>query len=163
MLQQHLSIRLATSEDAEAIALQAEQLGYSVSQQAVQERLKHLDVNSNHALYVADISNNLIVGWIHVYARESLLAGRVAEIGGLIVDQNHRGQGVGRLLLQQAEQWAHKQDCRRMIVRSNTVREAAHHFYKRVGYQSFKTQLVFDKSLNNVSGEPHQSLNSFRI
>ena len=163
MLQQDLLIRLALSEDAAAIALLAEQLGYSVSQQVVQERLNHLELDLTQAIYVAAVSNSSIVGWVHVYARESLLVDRAAEIGGLIVDQNHRGQGIGRVLLQQAEQWAHKQNCRSMIVRSNTRREAAHHFYRQVGYQSFKTQLVFDKSLNAVSGEPHHSLSSFGI
>lgn len=149
MVQQDLLIRFAMVEDAAAIALLADQLGYSVSHYAVQECLKRLEVEPNHAIYVADLSNRSIVGWVHVYGRDSLLAGQVAEIGGLIVDQNYRGQGIGRWLLQQAEQWAHRQNYNSMVVRSNTLREAAHHFYRQVGYQSFKTQLVFGKALND--------------
>lgn len=163
MFQQDWLIRLAMPEDAEAIAQLAEQLGYPVTKFAVQERLKRLEADPDRAVYTADLSNKSIIGWTHVYAHESLLTGRVAEIGGLIVDQNYRRQGVGRSLLQQAEQWAHKQNCSSIIVRSNIQRQAAHHFYNRAGYQSYKTQLVFDKALNDGSGEPYQSLSSFGI
>ncbi|MBD2123631.1 GNAT family N-acetyltransferase [Trichocoleus sp. FACHB-262] len=157
MLQPDLFIRLAMSEDAAAIAPLAEQLGYFSSPRAVQERLKRLEGDRNHAVYIAHSSSVSAVGWVHVYARESLLVGRVAEIGGLIVHQNYRGQRIGRLLLQHAEQWAQKQNCSRMVVRSNTQRQAAHQFYKNVSYQSCKTQLVFDKALLEVTDRRSQS------
>ena len=156
-------IRLAVPEDAAAIALLAEQLGYSVAPQAVWERLKHLEGDPDHAIYIAHSSSVAVLGWIHIYARESLLVGQVAEIGGLIVDQNCRGQGIGRLLLQQAEQWAHKQDCRSIVVRSNTQRQAAHQFYKHLGYQGCKTQLVFDKGLSEVMEKRSHSSTTFGI
>ncbi len=46
-----------------------------------------------------------------------------AEIGGLIVAQSDRGSGIGRRLMQYAQQWADEQGCRSVLVRSNIVRQ----------------------------------------
>jgi GNAT superfamily N-acetyltransferase len=151
MLQPDLLVRLAMLKDAAAIALLAEQLGYAVSLQVLQESLKRLEGDLDHAVYLAHSASVSVIGWVHVYARESLIVGRVAEIGGLIVHQSYRGQGVGRLLLQQAEEWAQQQNCTSLVIRSNTQRQAAHQFYRHVGYQIRKTQVVFDKELPEVT------------
>ena len=70
-----------------------------------------------------------------------------AEIGGLVVDEDHRCCGVGRLLMQQAEQWAREKGCSEVYLRSNVVREGAHAFYEGIGYSSAKTSMAFRKAL----------------
>jgi len=79
-----------------------------------------------------------------------LLADLGAEIGGLVVEEGWRGSGIGRRLMQQAEQWAQEQGCWAMHVRSNILRERAHRFYERLGYQSIKTQRVFRRTWEEV-------------
>ncbi len=49
-----------------------------------------------------------------------------AFIGGLIVDPSDRRCGIGRRLMQYAEQWAVTQGCTSVLLRSNIVREDAH-------------------------------------
>jgi len=87
------------------------------------------------------------VGWVHVYLRLLLLADLQAEVGGLVVDENHRGRGIGRILMQHAEQWARGQGCEAVCVRSNVVRERAHIFYQGIGYDNIKSQRTFLKVL----------------
>jgi GNAT superfamily N-acetyltransferase len=70
-----------------------------------------------------------------------------AEIAGLVVDETARGGGIGRRLLEAAEQWARSHGCRAIRVRSNVVREGAHAFYVREGFREIKTQKVFEKGL----------------
>lgn len=70
-----------------------------------------------------------------------------AEIGGLIVDENERGCGIGQRLMQHAQQWANEQGCKNILVRSNIARQQAHDFYQKIGYSKIKTSLVFHKVL----------------
>ncbi|MBE9044186.1 GNAT family N-acetyltransferase [Pleurocapsales cyanobacterium LEGE 10410] len=147
MERNNLQIRQATAKDARSIGLLAEQLGYSISEKAIQKYLKSLATPQEWIVYIACKSES-ILGWINIYLTHGILADRQAEIGGLIVDRNFRGYGIGRLLLQRGETWAQQQGCNLIQVRSRTTRQQAHTFYQDVGYEPYKTQLVLRKQLN---------------
>lgn len=69
-----------------------------------------------------------------------------------MVDEDRRHGGIGRLLMQQAEQWAREKVCWAVHVRSNVVRKDAHAFYETIGYRRIKTQFTFRKALH-----PHRN------
>jgi len=142
-----VTVRLARTSDARHIATLCLQLGYPASQGQVQRRLERIQQENHHALYVAERSDGHVIGWVHAYVRHLVVVDAHAEVGGLIVDQDCRKRGVGRLLMQTVEQWARRQGCRAVRVRSNVVREGAHAFYKRIGYSTVKNQAVFYKEL----------------
>jgi GNAT superfamily N-acetyltransferase len=71
----------------------------------------------------------------------------IAEISGLVVDQSMRSCGIGKVLLDSAEQWARSIGCDAISVRSNVKRDRAHRFYERSGYEHVKDQRQFRKSL----------------
>jgi GNAT superfamily N-acetyltransferase len=75
---------------------------------------------------------------------------RAAEIEGLVVDEACRGQGIGRLLIRQIEQWVGEKGCDAIYVRSNIIRERAHGFYQELGYENIKTSLTFRKMLRDA-------------
>jgi GNAT superfamily N-acetyltransferase len=64
-----------------------------------------------------------------------------------VVDEKQRSQGAGAQLLETAERWAKTKGCKSMSVRSNIIRKRAHAFYLRNGYEHYKTQKAFRKSL----------------
>ena len=70
-----------------------------------------------------------------------------AEVTALVVRENYRSQGVGKMLMERAEEWARAQNCAMIGLRSNVIRERAHMFYQRLGYQHQKTQKAFRKAL----------------
>ncbi|MBD2018602.1 GNAT family N-acetyltransferase [Leptolyngbya sp. FACHB-36] len=143
MLQSELVIRLAQAEGAERIALLCGQLGYAASISAVQERLTLLETDPDHVIYVADLPNARVIAWIQVCIVTVLIVGRQAEIYGLIVQEEYRGDGIGRLLLQWGEHWARQQGWDTIAVHSNVIWDQAHRFYEKAGYRRFKTQAVF--------------------
>lgn len=147
-----VQIRSTTTDDIAPIALMCQELGYSTSEQDVQERLRRFEQDTERVVYVAYLPDESIIGCIHAYVSESLLTGRRAEIDGLIVNEPHRRCGAGRLLMQSAEQWAKEQGCDSVYVRSNIVRQEAHIFYQKIGYTSIKTQLVLQKFLETAAG-----------
>ena len=54
--------------------------------------------------------------------------GDYGEIAGFIISSEYRSGGIGRKLLTKAEDWAADEGMTKMVVRSRTVKEAAHGF-----------------------------------
>lgn len=142
-----LIIRRARRGDAERIAALSGELGYPATPAQISERLRRLVPASQHAVFVAESPENGVIGWIHV-STDHLLEGETrAEVNGLVVADGRRSFGAGARLLEAAEQWARQNGCKNVNVRSNVVRERAHAFYLRQGYEHYKTQKAFRKTL----------------
>lgn len=140
-------VRRGRREDAAAIADLAGQLGYPSTPQQIEKRLERVLADSEHALFVAELPGGRMGGWLHAFGYHVLESDPRAEVAGLVVDETQRGMGVGRLLMQSAEDWARDKGYPAVKLRSNIVRHAAHAFYQRMGYKIPKTQHVFQKDL----------------
>jgi GNAT superfamily N-acetyltransferase len=142
-----LKIRRAKSSDAARLADLTGQLGYPSTVAQIRERWRRIQLLSQHALFVAESTNEGVVGWLHV-SKQPLLESEVrAEVNGLVVADGQRSLGAGARLLAAAEKWARIHGCKSMSVRSNVIRERAHKFYERNGYEHNKTQKSFRKPL----------------
>ena len=141
---EEVRVRAAVSEDAAALAELCGQLGYPSTADVVAAQLPLL-APPHYALFVAE--RDVVIGWIQVQSKVSLHAGRFAEITGLVVDERHRGKGVGTLLLARAESWAVEHGYSQVWLRSNVKRNQAHSFYQRHGYELIKTSYTFRKPL----------------
>lgn len=147
MFQEGVKIRKAKQADAARIAALSGQLGYPTTTKQMAARLKAALREKNGACFVAETKENGIIGWVHVSATPLLEVERRAEVNGLVVDEKARSLGAGAILLETAEKWACKMRCSGMSVRSNVIRERAHGFYLKNGYQHYKTQKAFRKAL----------------
>ncbi len=136
--------REATASDAAALAALSTQLGYATQPGEAAERLSAL--GSAGTVLVAE-ENGAVLGWIHVCGVQFFQSPPFAEVGGLVVDEASRGRGAGKLLLEAGARWAAERGYRKLRVRSNVVREDAHRFYEREGFQRVKTQVVLDRRL----------------
>ncbi len=141
-----LKIRRAKSGDVSRIAELSGELGYPTTAKEMKQRFALIKPPNAHAVFIAE-SNTNVVGWIHVSITPLLEVARRAEVNGLIVSEAHRSRGAGAKLLAAAEAWARQKKCTGMSVRSNVIRNRAHAFYERHGYQHVKTQKAFRKSL----------------
>lgn len=142
-----LKIRFAKIGDAARLAELSGQLGYPATTAEIRKRMRGIRPAGQHALFVAETKSAGVIGWLHV-SRQPLLEGEIrAEVNGLVVAEDHRSLGAGAQLLAAAEDWARKRGCKGMSVRSNVIRERAHQFYERNGYEHYKTQKSFRKPL----------------
>lgn len=144
---QDVRIRRAKVTDAPRIAELSGQLGYPATAEQIRRRLRQIQPASQNAIFVADAEDAGVVGWLHVSKVALLETDLRAEVNGLVVAEGHRSVGAGAQLLVAAEKWARKQGCKGMSVRSNVIRERAHEFYERNGYEHYKTQKSFRKPL----------------
>jgi GNAT superfamily N-acetyltransferase len=142
-----IKIRRAKRSDAARIAELAGQLGYPATAAEIAQRLRKIKPSSHHAVLVAESPERNVIGWLHVSVSPLLEVQLRAEVNGLVVDDDERSRGTGAFLLRAAEQWARSRGCKNMSVRSNVIRERAHQFYLRHGYEHYKTQKAFRKSI----------------
>jgi GNAT superfamily N-acetyltransferase len=144
-------IRAPREEDHSRLADLAGQLSYPSTPQEISRRLAGIANSAEHAAFVAEMPNSEIAGWIAVFILRGLEVDPRGEISGFIVDERFRSQGVGQHLLARAEQWVRERGCDVVALRSNVIRDRAHAFYLREGYQHTKTQKSFRKKLANKS------------
>jgi len=134
--------RQMSSEDAAAVAGLCSQLGYPLSSHQILQNINAVHASKDHDAFVA-IYDSHVVGWIglaQVIMIESL---PFCEINGLVIDETHRGKGIGKLLLERAKQWAKEKGNDTLRLRCNVKRTEAHEFYRHLGFQETKKQTVF--------------------
>jgi GNAT superfamily N-acetyltransferase len=142
-----IKIRRARSSDSARLAILCTELGYPATASEMRARLSRLKPAADNVVFVAENFDREVIGWLHVSVSHLLEVPLRAEINGLVVGEGQRSKGAGALLLNAVEDWARKKKCSSMSVRSNVIRERAHAFYERHGYEHYKTQKAFRKPL----------------
>jgi N-acetylglutamate synthase-like GNAT family acetyltransferase len=139
-----LTIRDAEARDADAISALLGQLGYPATGEALPARLERLQIVGDRVV-VADL-DGAIVGLAQLHVSPTLEYERpAAKLAALVVDASHRGEGVGRALVEAMEAEARARRCELLFLTSAARREDAHEFYRRVGLE--ETGKRFAKSL----------------
>jgi GNAT superfamily N-acetyltransferase len=138
-------IRLADLGDAYELAILCDQLDYPVNVDQLSIRLGSILELNHHAIFTALDQGSQVIGWLHIFERPLLIQETGAELGGLVVDERSRGQGIGRSLLDAAERWVQERGLTHLMIRSNTTRTASHAFYKSCDFELIKTSNTFKK------------------
>ena len=136
-----------TERDAPAVSALSGQLGYPAGAERMKARVRALAGDPDAAALVAEAGDGAVAGWIHVCGRRSLETDPAAEIAGLVVDAGRRREGIGRRLVEAAEDWARQHGYERLRVRSNVARDVAHVFYAGLGFERVKSQHVYERTV----------------
>lgn len=140
------TIRPAEAADAPELARLAGELGYPCTPAVMAQRLAAARQRTDGVTLVAAGGIGLW-GWVTVQRKAGLLSDPCAEITGLVVDGQARECGIGRVLVERAEDWAREHGLARMLVRTNVNRSATHRFYEHLGYLRSKSHHLYDKAL----------------
>lgn len=139
----NITIRMMEPKDAIAVNALSAQLGYAHTVQETLERMQYL-LESKHDCLLVALWENDTAGWIHAFKTTRLEAGNYIEIAALVVDEKCRGKKVGEQLVRTIKEWSRQQGYRKLVVRSNVLRNRAHHFYKACGFTEVKEHKVFE-------------------
>jgi GNAT superfamily N-acetyltransferase len=137
-------IRDAKPSDAARLAELINELGHEIDEKHLRKNLAALKKSGETPL-VATLDKR-IVGLCGIGRR--VVINRPAPLGritSLIVTKNVQGHGIGRMLVEAAEQWMRKAGCELVEVTSNDRRAEAHAFYRHMGYE--RTSIRFAKKL----------------
>jgi GNAT superfamily N-acetyltransferase len=128
------TIRPAGTGDVARLTVLLEQLGYPADEARVRARLDDWLTDPRSVLVVAEAAG--LVSGVAAFHAMPLLEqdGRRGRLVALVVDDSCRGQGVGRALVAEVEREARRLGCRELEVTSTRTREAAHSFYRGLGY-----------------------------
>jgi GNAT superfamily N-acetyltransferase len=128
------TIRDARPGDGDAIARLLTQLGYPAEADAVASRLDRLLIVGDRVV-VAEL-DGAVVGLAHLQVTPAIERDRpAAKLGALVVDETHRGHGIGRLLVETMEDEARRRGCELLFLTTSERRDDAHGFYERVGLE----------------------------
>jgi GNAT superfamily N-acetyltransferase len=139
-------LRLIRDGDAADLARLSGQLGFPITTERAEARLRDVAGAPDHAVIVAE-SGGRVTGLIELRRVRLVTAWRQVDVIAIVVDEELRGRGIGSRLLAEAERWAHDLRCGKLRVRSNNEREHAHSLYQRSGFQPARTETMFEKQL----------------
>ena len=137
-------IREAKPSDAEVLVELIHFLGHEIDEKSVRKNIAKL-TKAGEAPLVATIGKQ-VVGLCGIH--RTVTVHRPAPLGRitvLVVAKEAQDLGIGRMLVEAAEQSLKKAGCQLVEVTSNDRRAAAHAFYRHLGYE--RTSIRFFKKL----------------
>jgi GNAT superfamily N-acetyltransferase len=140
-------VRDAQVNDAAVLAQLAGQLGYPTGAASIEGRLRRMEGKLDERVIVSVEAGQSVVGWTTVKVVEHMYGSAYVEISGFVVDQEHRGQGIGKTMMAEVERWAREKGYPTIRLNANILRTGAHQFYKALGFTQAKQQYVFQKEL----------------
>lgn len=140
-----VSIRQAQLEDIKELIELAGEMGYEITAQGIQPILEHYISNPDYYLLLA-LKDDIILGMVGFNIKYYLHREKpVTYIGSLVVKEDFRAQGIGKLLMHKVEEVARERKSNSIQLNSNKRRVRAHEFYKRLGFS--EVSLKFEKIL----------------
>lgn len=134
MEQPPIETRLATAEDAEAIAALFTEEGFPAGPSDIVDRLGRF-VSRFSAVRVA-ASGGEVIGFVAVHVLPRFEhSDRIARVVALVVDAGARERGVGHRLMAEAEAIARDTGCAFIEVTAGHHRADALALYEAVGYE----------------------------
>jgi GNAT superfamily N-acetyltransferase len=139
-----LELREAKPTDAAQLVALIHELGHQIDEASVRKNLTALKTLGELPRVVT--LDKRLVAMCGVSKR--VVVHRPAPLGritALIVTKKAQGHGIGRMLVEAAEDWMRKAGCQIVEVTSNDRRAEAHAFYRHMGYE--RTSIRFAKTL----------------
>jgi ribosomal protein S18 acetylase RimI-like enzyme len=102
--------------------------------------IQGLLADEDHGLFVAEVDGR-VAGFLHVMAHDTppipiLVPRRLAVVDNLVVRRDLRRAGIGRALMERAEQWARPQGATEIDLTVFEFNAGAIAFYRSLGYET---------------------------
>jgi len=140
-----VTVRKAGTGDSKALARLIVELGYTISESEVRERLAAM--GADQGVLVAE-DQGLVIGCLSISMMRVLHRPKpVGRVSMMVVTEERRSAGVGRMLVEAAEAELARRGCGLVEVTSNERRGRAHRFYEELRYE--RTSFRFAKNVGN--------------
>ena len=116
----------------------------------VRESLANL-ADADNGAFVAEC-NGEVVGFVCVSERSHFTGEVDTYIGELVVAKKAEGVGVGRALVEAAEDWGRSRGRRRVVVDTGAANAPARQFYAALGYE--EEDITVSRAIGSPSSDP---------
>jgi SagB-type dehydrogenase family enzyme len=102
------------------------------------------EADPDDAIFVAEVeATGQVVGFVRLQTQTDYFSkGRLGYISNIAVDQSFEGQGIGRMLLEQAEAWGQGKGFDRLTLHVFVENQRARQVYEKFGYQQDIIQYI---------------------
>lgn len=130
-----MEIRKFIQDDLSGICkLINSELGYNISNNDLGNRILQMQEANNYCIFVA-LEKNQVIGFIGTHIGLAFeISGKVMRIIALAVNSDYQKMGIGKRLIQEAEQFAIQNDVTVISVNSGLARTGAHIFYEKQNF-----------------------------
>lgn len=139
-------IRAARVTDLAPIFRLSHELGYSPRKDEVQSHLSKMLCHPDYEVVVIEKADE-VVGWMGLCKRLRIEDSEFLQVAAVVTDERFRSQGLGRQLMNYAEEKARALGLPFVGLHSSKPREMAHKFYERIGYIRSKESYFFKKEV----------------
>lgn len=102
---------------------------------ALEEYSKELDVMLPHNYgQMVVMDGDTIAGLTGYWIGSKLWCGKYMELDNVVVSEEYRSQGVGKILFDHMEKWAKEEKCTMLALDSYATNVKAHKFFERQEY-----------------------------
>ena len=130
-----IEIRACTPDDSAAASTLLGELGYTVPIRQATEQIAELSKTGADPIFLA-LTDGQVLGLLALHLSRMLqYPSPILRVTALVVDRRARRRGVGKLLMQHAEQVGSAAGCEFVELTSAMDRAEAHAFYRNIGYQ----------------------------
>jgi (aminoalkyl)phosphonate N-acetyltransferase len=141
-----IHVRPATQDDFEYVYQFINLLEDEVFDREKQWEIYLENAANPNNIYLIAWAHSLAVGYLSCHVQNLLHhGGLVGEIQEMYVNENGRGHGIGKLLIDKVVEIATERGILQLEVTSRFIRDGAHRFYEREGF--VHTHKKFTKKL----------------
>jgi GNAT superfamily N-acetyltransferase len=154
-----IRIRVARASDRDALIEMSERLREGVApwrdpqevRQAVIGWVRESLANADNGAFVAE-RNVEVVGFVCVSERSHFTGEVDTYIGELVVVKKAEGVGIGRALVEAAEDWGRSRGRKRVVVDTGAANAPARQFYAALGYE--EEDITVSRAIRSSSSDP---------
>jgi len=130
-------VRVALPTDAAAIQTLYRQLVNDENVNVTASQILKIEQIGQGRLFVYDNDGGIVATALVSLCTDVMYGSQpFAVVENVVVSNECRGQGVGRSLLREVEQFCLSNDCSKMMLLSSVLRLEAHRFFEQVGFRS---------------------------
>ncbi|WP_088891748.1 aminoglycoside 6'-N-acetyltransferase [Leptolyngbya ohadii] len=141
-----------TQDDFEAWVGLALELWSDSTADEMRSTLTHIFESPREAGFLVKTSDGEAVAFMNLSLRQDYVPGAnhspVAYVEGIYVRESYRKQGIGKSLIEFAEQWARQQGCTELASDALLDNTVSHQFHQQTGFQEVERVVAFIKPLS---------------
>lgn len=140
------TIELTNANINMLVGFQLDYLQSSLSKDQLEDKILDVLNHDDEKIFIA-VCDDEVIGYIYVNIYDVLYQEPIANVVSFILNMNKKHNGIGKTLIEAAENWAKDKGIKKARIVSDVNRTHGHSLFKKLGYVINETDFEFKKVL----------------